>query len=107
MKVIVYNKAGELLRQVSCPSNLRHSQAKEGEFAMKGTANDTTQKVEFDGFDSDGQPVNPRIVNKTQAEIEAAIPADVPVGKRSARITNEDWQTILDRLDALESIIAP
>ena len=93
----VFDKVtGKILRSGSCPGGDLNSQAASGEIVIEGESNDVTQKV-----------VDGEIVDKTTEEIEAAKPVDVPVGKRSAQITNEDWQTILDRLDALESIIAP
>lgn len=69
-------------------------QAKEDEFVMEGTANDTTQKI-----------VNGKIVNKTPEEIERDNPAppEIPKGKRHAQITNEQWQNVLNRLEKLES----
>lgn len=104
MNCIVYNKNGEILRAVSCPSTSRHSQAKKGEFMMEGIADDATQKVEFDGFDVDGQPINPRIVDKTPEEIETdnPPPLEIPKGQRPAIITNEQLQNVMKRLDNLE-----
>ena len=105
MKFIVYDMIGKMLRQVSCPSNLRYLQARDGEFVMEGIANDTTQKIKFDGLDEEGQPINPRIVNKTPEEIEAEKPPEpksILIEKQSANITNEQLQNILDRLDDLE-----
>lgn len=72
---------------------------------MKGKANDVTQKVEFDGFDADGQPVNPRIVDKTPEEIEAdklPEPEIIPFEKQPAHITNEQLQEILGSIKELK-----
>lgn len=104
MKYVIYNQTGKIFRVVIYSSTQRYSQAKEGEFVMEGTANDATQKVEFDGFDADGQPVNPRVVDKTPEEIEAdnPTPPEVPVGQRLANITNEQWRDVLKRLNKLE-----
>ncbi len=45
-----------------------------------------------------------RIVNKTPQEIEAELPSllTIPVGERLANITNEQWQSVLNRIDNLE-----
>lgn len=102
---IVYNQKGKILRTGSCAENDFCLQVEESEFVMEGTANDITQKVEFDGLDVDGQPVNPRVVNKTPEEIEAEKPPEpvpVPFEKLMAHITNEQWQAIQDRFHALE-----
>lgn len=107
MKYIVYNKKGEILRQVQCPPAMSRLQAKEGEFVMEGIADDATQKVEFDGLDIDGQPVNPRIVNKTPEEIVSKKPPEpgpIPHGKQNANITNEQWQDVLGKLTALGKV---
>jgi len=69
---------------------------------MEGKANAVTQKVEFDGFDDDGQPINPRVVDKTPEEIEAEKLPMIPTEKKQAHITNEQWQSVLGRLDKLE-----
>lgn len=79
-------------------------QAKKGEFVMEGEANDTTQKIEFDGFDEKGQPINPRVVDKSPEEVERDNPPEPRLlkGKQPANITNEQWQDVLKRLDKLE-----
>lgn len=104
MKYIVFNETGEILRNIECSRSMRDIQAKEGKFVMEGKANDVTQKIEFDGFDVDGQPINPRVVDKTPQEIAEATytPEPVPFEKQIAYITNEQWQDVLDRLKKLE-----
>ena len=103
-RFVVYNNAGKILRTGGCPDNVFFRQTREGEFVMEGVANGITQKVEFDGLDNKGQPINPRIVNKTSAEIQADNPPPpvIPFEKRLTHINNEQWQDILDRLDKLE-----
>ena len=75
-----------------------------GEFIMEGEADDATQKIDFDGFDVDGQPINPRVVDKTPEEIEAdnPTPASMSLEKKPASITNKQWQDVLRRLRVLE-----
>lgn len=104
MNYIVYDKSGKMLRKAICPPSHCLSQAKEDEFIMEGTADDATQKVEFDGFDAEGQPINPRVVNKTPKEIEKdnPTPPEIPKGKRPAHIINAQWQDVLSRIKALE-----
>lgn len=109
MNYIVYNIAsettGEILRKVKCSIKSSFLQAKNGNFIIEGEANDVTQKVEFDGLDIDGRPVNPRIVDKTPEEIEVDNPPipEVPHGRRPAHVTNEQWQAVLKKLDKLET----
>lgn len=105
MKYIIYDNTGKILRRIQCPPGLSLLQAKDSEFVMEGTANDVTQKVKFDGLDEKGQPVNPRIVDKTPEEIEADNPPipEIPEGERPAHITNAQWQEVLLRLKKLES----
>ena len=74
-----------------------------GEMVIEGEANDATQKVEFDHLDRNGKPVNPRVVNKTPAEIAADTPPPVDPRDRSAGITRRQWNDVLERLTALES----
>lgn len=101
MEFIVYNKAGKILRTVSCPLSHRNFQAKEGEFVMEGTANDVTQKIINIGIAG-------KIVNKTLEEIEADNPPQSFIlPKQTAQITNEQWQDVLDRLAEVEAIIVP
>lgn len=103
---IVYNSNGEILRTGSCPPRDFSLQAGEDEFVMQGTANDITQKVEFDGFDKKGQPINPRIVDKNPEEMERTkIPGRkaFSLEKQPANITNKQWQDVLNRLSKLET----
>lgn len=105
MKYIIYNKEKTILRTVQCPPTMSKIQAKKDEFIMEGIADDATQKVEFDGFDMDGQPINPRVVDKTPEEIEKEMPTNsgsIQCVKPFAHITNEQWQDVLSRLRALE-----
>lgn len=99
-KFIVYNLDRKMLRGGGCSDKDFFLQARDGEFVMEGTANDVTQKIEFDGLDEKGQPINPRVVNKTQEEIEAdnPTPPEIPFEKRVAHITNKQWQDVLAKL---------
>ncbi len=76
-----------------------------GRFIAQGVADRETQKVIFDGFNKEGQPMNPRIVNQSAEEIETKKKRDIikpiPFEKQPAKITNEQWQSVLDRLDKL------
>ena len=102
---IIYNQDGKIQRTGSCPENVFSLQAMNGDFVMEGKADDATQKIEFDGFDEEGQPINPKIVDKTPEEIKADNPMLIvmPFEKRSANITNEQLQNILNRLSTLET----
>lgn len=106
MNYPIYNKTGKILRVVTCSKAMSKIQAKEDEFIMEGAANDSTQKVEFDGFNEKGRPINPRIVDKPPEEIEAEKPSEpsklIKRIKQSAYITKEQWEDVLKRLDDLE-----
>lgn len=102
---IVFNKLKKILRTGGCGDRDFLLQAKSGNFVMEGIAKDTIQQVEFDGFDTKGQPINPRVVDKTPAEIltDNPILPEIPKGKKPAPITNKQWQDVLNRLEALEN----
>jgi len=98
MTYIVYDMAGKILRRVDCPPTLSLMQAEDGEFVMEGEANDVTQKIENPGIAG-------VVVDKTLEEIEAdnPTPPKIPFEKRTALITNEQWQDVLNRLETLEA----
>ena len=103
---IVYSLATKrILRQGICPAHLLALQAQASEIAIKGTADDRTQKIEHDGLDKDGRPINPRIANKTPEEIIADNPPApvIPEEDKRANMTNKDVDAILARLDVLET----
>ena len=104
MNYIVFDNSGTILRTVVCSPAMIGLQISYGKFVMRGTANDSTQKIEFDGFDSIGQPVNPRVVDKTPEEIEVdnPIPPEIPFERKPAHITNEQWQAVQNRISNLE-----
>lgn len=97
MNYIIYDETGKILRMVNCPSSLKYFQAGDGEFVMEGVADDTTQKIIDVG-------IKGKIVDKTPAEIEAdnPTPPEIPFEERTARITNEQLQNVMKRLDNLE-----
>lgn len=104
---VIYNKVtGRILRYGSCPAKDFDLQTQnENEEIFEGKGNDVTQKVEFDGLDDEGQPINPRVIDKTPEEIEAEKlpePKSIPFDKQPAHITNEQLQDILSRLSDLE-----
>lgn len=95
MRFIVYNQSGKILRTGNCAGHDLHLQARQNEFAIKGTANDVTQKI-----------VDGKVVNKTPEEIERDKPPEpklMPHGKQFANITNEQLQVVLNRLEKLET----
>lgn len=97
---IVYNQAGKIMRTGVCDGYVLYLQAGDREFAMEGIANDATQKVKFDGFDEKGQPINPRVVDKTPQEIIDDTPEPEP---EEEMITKKKWKEVLDRISVLES----
>lgn len=104
MRYIVYNIITHIIqRGGTCNLNSFKIKAHANEAVMEGIANDATQKIKFDSLDDDGQPVNPRVVDKTPEEIEAEKPSEISFEKQIANVTNEQWQNILDRLEVLEN----
>lgn len=95
MRFIVHNQEGKILRTGECTAHDLPLQAHkdEGEFAIKGVADDSTQKI-----------VDGKVAGKTPAEVEAEKPKPVPVGQQQANITNEQWEDVLRRLEALEKV---
>lgn len=94
-KFIIFDNAGKILRAGSCQDLDYKKQAQEGESILEGTANDITQKI-----------VDGTVVDKTPEEIEADKPPEpelIPFEQRQANIINEQYQSILDRLVALEN----
>ena len=96
---IIYNQKGEILRTGYCLPNTFYLQANENEFVMEGKANDVTQKITNAG-------IKGKVVDKTPQEIaEATVITGIkqlPFEKQTAHISNEQWQEVLGRLDALE-----
>jgi len=101
---IVYDKQEKIRRTGCCQDIDFLFQAKKNEFIMEGKANGDSQKVTFDGFDKNGQPVNPRVVDKSPEEIEAKNPPplEIPYEKMPAVITNKQWLDVLNKLDKLQ-----
>ncbi len=101
---IVYDANRKILRTGGCPLGMVNMQAQAGAFAIEGVADDKTQKMEFDGFDSDGRPINPRLVDKTPAEILADNPPPpvIPDDDKPATITRGQLRQFQDRLTELE-----
>jgi len=93
---IVLNMNGHLVSSGRCPNRDFDKQAdkKKNETVIEGFIDQRKQKI-----------VGGKVVNKTAAEIEADNPAppEIPESQRSANITNEQWQGILNRLDNLEA----
>ena len=110
MKYILFDSIGKILGNGTCQSHMLKAQAhKPNQFVVEniwGFIDYAKMKIGFDGFDIESkQPVNPRIIDKTSAEIEASKlpePKLLPFEKQQAYITNEQLQTILDRLAVLE-----
>ena len=101
----VFNNQKEILRTGSCSKRDFLLQIQQGEYITEGFSDTLTQKVEFDGFDDKGQPINPRVVDKTPEEIETdnPTPPKIPFEKQTANITNKQLQDILNRLNTLET----
>lgn len=106
---IVFSKNSKrILRGGTCLPKMYHTEVRTAdECIMKtnGQVDDVTKKIEFDGFDDKGQPINPRVVDKTSAEIKQDYfkPEPKPYGKYRANITNDQWQSLLRRIRNLEN----
>jgi hypothetical protein len=93
---IVYNSAGIIQRTGICQDKVFFLQADDGEFVIEGNANDVTQKIENPGIVG-------KVIDKTPEEIEAEKPPEISFEKQPANITNEQIQSIFNRLEALEN----
>ena len=101
---IVFNIDGKILRTGGCPEFLVEAQAHgEDEYVIEGITDDAVDKIEIEEFDDKGKPVKVKVKKKTQAELEAEKPVELPESKKRAVITIEKYQSILDRLEALEN----
>lgn len=92
---IIYNNNGKILRIGSCSDDCFNLKAQKDELIIEGSADDCTQKV-----------VNDKVVDKTPEEIASEQPPDpdpIPHEKQVVFITNEQWQSVLDRLIVLEN----
>jgi hypothetical protein len=83
--------SGRILRWGECPPDQIEIQARPGEVAQEGRANDATQKV-----------VEGVLVDKSRAEIEAATPAPPAAGDLPAGISRQQLGELLARLEAAE-----
>ena len=94
MNYVVYDRNGKILRTGICSEQDFELQAKDvaEEFVREGVANDLTQKI------SEG-----KVVDKTQAEIDADKPPRIKLEDMSANITNKQWQDMQDRITQLEN----
>jgi len=98
---IVY-KGNKILRTGSCPVSMLSLQAGQGEKVIEGSlpsgTTDRTQKMQGN-----------KVVNKTPQEIEHdnPPPTPIPVPDRYKKVKNKDWDAIVHRLEALESIVNP
>lgn len=101
---IVYNKNKKIERTCSAPLGMANMQAGPGEFVIEGVADDRNQKMEFDGLDESGRPINPRLVDKSPAEILADNPPPPVVADedKPARLTKKEVDLLMKRVKLLE-----
>ena len=101
---IVYDAIGKILRTGICPKSVLQVQATgPTEFAIEGEANDAVDKIEIEELDEKGKPVKIKIKKKTPEEIEAERPPEIPEEDMSVMLSKKEYQSILDRLEALEN----
>ena len=101
---IVYDQNKEVLRTGNAPLGMVNMQAGPGEFTIEGTADDRKQKMEFDGLDESGRPINPRLVDKTPAEIERDNPPPpvIPDEDKPAQMTKKELALLMQRVKDIE-----
>ena len=116
MLYITFDSNGKIIGRGSCQEHLFSlvsNTRRPGTYVLRyGVSNYRTQKVIFDDFDDNGQPINPRVVDKTPEEIKTEEiaeeaerkRAEIPHEKQQAHITNEQYQSLLIRLSKLENI---
>ena len=89
---ILYKPNGKIMQTGHCQDNMVAAQAYDDLVAMEGTANSITQKI-----------VDGKVVDKTLEEIESEKLPEAPFEKRQAHINNEQLQSLLNRIEKLES----
>lgn len=111
MKYTIYDIASKLIvKSGSCPLELLKYKVGVGQaalFPIDFIPDDVSQRIDFDGLDTSGNPINPRIIDKPSDELPPTPPApnpeDMPVV-----VLKKDWQSVLDRLSALEiQVVTP
>jgi len=104
MKYIIYNLDGKILRHGNCQTIMFERQAHgENEFVVEGEADDAVDKIEIEEFDDKGKPKKVKLKKKTSEEIEAERPPEIPEEDMSVMLSKKEYQSILDRLEALEN----
>ncbi len=104
MNYIVYSETEKILRTGFAPIGMGNMQAGPGEFVIEGVADDRNQKMEFDGLDESGRPINPRLIDKTPGEILTDNPP-LPIvldEDRPARMTKKEVALLMQRVKYLE-----
>ena len=100
MQGIVYNQNGKILRLINCPNiECLNKQAEEGEYVMADVSDIKNMKV----IDVDSTP---KLVKKTQQEIEAEtpeVPKNIPEEEREITIVKKEWDRLLSRISDLEN----
>ena len=91
---IVWDAQDKIVRTGKCQERdwRRQAKANHGETVTLGSANDAKQKMK------DG-----KVVDKTQAEIDAEKPPQTKPEDMPAYITNKQWQDMQDRITQLEN----
>ena len=97
---IVFNLDGDILRKGSVSDSIFDLQKKKDEFIMEGVCNRKKHKIYYD-LDGDGNVLNSRVVDKSIEQIEDEKPKEKAFKDKSANLTNEQLQDILDRLNDL------
>ena len=101
---IIYDLTGTILRCGYCQDGDYDLQVQnESEFITEGEANDAVDKIEIEELDEKGKPVKIKIKKKTPEEIEAERPPEIPEEDMSVMLSKKEYQSILDRLEALEN----
>ena len=99
---IVHDSKGKILRTGYCQDECFDLLAEEGEFVIEGQANDAVDKIEIEEFDDQGKPKKVKIKKKTQAEIDAGKPPEIPESEKPAYITKGQYDDLLKRIAELE-----
>ena len=95
MKYAVYDATGKIVRITG--GILRYAQ-------LQVRAGQNLLQVDNDVDDRIHKVVDGKLVNKTPEEIEAEkapTPPEIPESEKPAHITNEQWQDVLKRIEAL------
>jgi len=96
---------GKILKTGAAPSDVSYKQGKSNQFVLLDCfARDNVHKIQVDGWDRNGGPINPRVVDKTPAEIEAekALRQQDANSEEMIAVPKSEFDELIGRVERLE-----